>query len=322
MKYTVTIQAPGTEKAQAGADFDPEPVIEDLTEFRRAADTPWSNRWLGVVIALAVAIVGLGFTGHWMSVDLASSQVSQAKASVAPAPTATATVDNASFVLISPVDGSLLDGGVVEIRGASRRALGTVHVSVWLGDAVLGWTNLEIRAAEPVLATVRVFAPAVDLPVKLRIESAKSPAGPGVEILRDLRIRTTTTVGLWPVRVTTADASGTVVVDGFGPIASAVAIRITDADERVVALKTTTIGSEEGRPGAFGGRLIGLGSFSVRMSLHDRPPCDPLTLTVSWRDETTGALREIHQPILESARSGAGQKRRASLAPAEGPCRR
>ena len=162
--------------------------IEDLTEARSGLGAGHTNRWFGVAIAVLAAVVGLGFIGRSATgPEVATIVAPQETSQLTPAFSDIATSSN--FTLSAPVSGTTAEGGLVAVRGTAHRALGTLHVAVRLGDAILGWTNLAVRAAGHVEATIRVFAPPFDAPARLTIESAGVDEQPRVDIAVDIRLR-------------------------------------------------------------------------------------------------------------------------------------
>ena len=302
MRYNATVQALDAAPTDT-VDWE----TEELTEIQHVGVPSWSNRWLGVVIAVAVAVVGFGFAGRWSN-DGTTVQPAHVEPTSTTAPTEAhaATIDPASFELTSPAAGAILDDSVVRIRGIAGRALGTVHMAVWLGDAVLGWTNVEVPAAGSVSATIRTFAPAFDAPVVLRIGGGSSPSGPGFESTVALHLRVSTVVAVWRTNLRTEANTTTFLIDGYGPLsAGQLDLRLIADDGRVLASGSTTTLVETGRPGSAGGRLVGLGSFTARLSVAGPIPAGALTVSLTWHDGPHGISHEIRQAARDSSKPGA-----------------
>ncbi len=288
----------------------PDWEIEDLTEIQHVGGATWSNRWLGVVIAIAVAIVGFGFVGHWST----GVQTPRARAlepahdpgAVDGGEPSTSSDSQAPFELTSPAAGTRLEGGLVEVHGIAARPLGSVHMAIWLGDVVLGWTNVDVPSAGPVTASIRVFAPPFTAPVELRIDSGTTGSGEGLATVVAFRLHAASSVGLWRTRVEPAPAGTTVRVEGFGSVSTEdLEITVRAADDRVLATSTPSIGQEDGRPGSFGGGLLGLGSFTAKITLAGPLPSGRLTLFLTWRDRPGDDPREISVVLRESSKPGA-----------------
>jgi hypothetical protein len=242
--------------------------IEDLTEARSGLGAGHTNRWFGVAIAVLAAVVGLGFIGRSATgPEVATIVAPQETSQLTPAFSDILTSSN--FTLSAPVRGTTAEGGLVAVHGTAHRALGTLHVAVRLGDAILGWTNLVVRAAGHVEGTIRVFTPPFDTPARLTIESAGVDGQPRVDIAVDIRLRGVAGPALWVARLGPDDADRTFEVEGFGPLGTNVDVTVSTADGRTLATKRRTIEVEEMRPGSAGAAMIGLGSFAVRLRLDD-----------------------------------------------------
>jgi hypothetical protein len=305
MKYNGSLGTTQTTIAGERADTAMDWVMEEMTEKQQVGGVAGSKRWLGVAIAVAVAVVGFGFAG-----DLTTHKppTTSPRTGLGDGPVIVA-VPSASaeepFEVTVPGDGARVDGSVVEVGGWAGRPLGTVHMSIRLGDAILGWTNLEVPVAGPVHAAIRVFAPAFEVPVVLGLGGAPSGGGPAFETDVGLRLGLTTPVGIWRTSVRTDGASATILVDGFGPMTERdLVVRVLSADNRVLGSTPVSIGIEDGRPGSLGGRLIGLGSFSARLMVGGSIPPGELTLVVTWRHRPADTLREIRTTIGEPSKPG------------------
>lgn len=305
MKYTGPLGTTHTKTAGEPADPAMDWVIEDLTEYQQVGSIARSKRWLGVAIAVVVAIVGFGFAG---GLTTPKPPTTSPRPGLGDGPAIVAAPSASTmqpFEVTVPGDGARVDGSVVEVDGWAGRPLGTVHMAIRLGDAVLGWTNLEVPAAGPVHAAIRVFAPAFEVPVVLRVGGAPSDGGAAFETDVGLRLGLTTPVDLWRTSVRTDGTSATILVDGFGPMtARDLVVSVLAADDRVLGSTPVSIGIEDGRPGSLGGRLIGLGSFSARVMVGGAIPPGELTLVAAWRHRPTDTLREIRRTIAESSKPG------------------
>jgi len=309
MKYM-----PASSIAQPDATWTAETTttteIEDLGAVHQVGGAPWSNRWLGVAIAITVAIVGFGFVGQWTSEGPAPATTGPALAADTGSRRAEAPDDDlAPFVVTTPADGDTIHSGVVAISGFARRPMGTIHLAIWLGDAVLGWTNLEVGVPGRVTTAIRVFAPSFGVPVVLRIDSGASSHGPGVEIGIGLRLHAPAGISIWRTVIGGPNEASSVLVEGFGPETTGdLAVRVSTAGGRVLATEQAAVGQEDGRPGAVGGQMIGLGSFTVRLRLADPLP-SLLIVSVTWRD-ADGSVNSVGQVIQESSQPRVPLRRR------------
>jgi hypothetical protein len=273
--------------------------LEELIAARETLGSRWSNRWLGAMIAVAVGIVAYGFVGQ-----LTDTPPRPATA-VSGCPPVAANVmaqaiesEPAAFVLTTPADGTEVRAGVIDVRGIAGRGLGTLHIAVVMGDAVLGWTNLDVRAAGPVSTSIRVFAPSFDAPVVLRIDSRASSHGPGFSSATALRLHAPAGVNVWRITRVGSLTTRAIRVEGFGPATvKDVEVGLTTSDGRVIASATAPIGYDDGRPGSVGGESIGLGSFAVRLDIHGPLPTGPVVLRLRWHVGAGGDLREIREIV-------------------------
>ena len=197
--------------------------------------------------------------------------------------------------------GIAVTGAVVVVDATARRALGTIHASVSIGEAVLGCRDVTVDVAGPIQVRIPVFPPAFDAPVVLHLDSEPIGSRSGLAISRDLRLDIPSVVGFWDVTPTgSVDRTGRVQMSirGYAPRASRTAkIAVQDARGHVAAIATVPISDEGGCPGSIGGRIFGLGSFVARLWLP-AGSTGPWTLGVRWRDATTG-----HQLHFETALS-------------------
>jgi hypothetical protein len=308
MPATSTIdRADGPQAVDEGIVWE----LEELGEFKDARGARWSNRWLGVVVAAAVAIVGFGFVGRWSSDDPVTTRAEETRQAADAPPPARPDADPVAFVLTDPVDGEAIDGSVVEVRGVAHRAFGTVHLAVRLGDAVLGWTNLDVRERGAVSATIRVFAPSFSVPVVLSIDSAATRSGAGLAIALGLRLHAPAAVAVWRTALTGPSDAPSVLVEGYGPETTRdLRVQVYAADARGIAIGAASVGHEDGRPGALGGGMLGLGSFTVRLTLDEPAPGEALVVSVTWRDHAGGSLHETRQVTRSSTKPPVDPERR------------
>jgi hypothetical protein len=154
-----------------------------------------------------------------------------------------------------------------------------------------------------------VFAPSFGVPVVLRIASGASSHGPGVEMSIGLRLHAPAGIGIWRTVIGGPNESPSVLVEGFGPETTRdVVIGVSTAGGRVLVDEKASVGYEDGRPGAVGGDMIGLGSFTVRLGLDDPLP-SVLIVSVTWRD-ANGSVNSVGQVIEESSQPRVPLRRR------------
>jgi hypothetical protein len=264
--------------------------IEDLTEANAGLGVGRTTLWIGVLLAVLVAIVGFGFIGRTTSEEAiaGSSTTPVPGAATHPRDLELATTSSDPLVVTAPREGAGVAGGVVKVEGMASRALGTVHLAVRLGNAVLGWANVEVAAAGPMKGTVHVFAPAFDVPVELRIDSAGSVGRPGVALVIRVHLNAAAGVGLWSAGIVDQGSTPVVVVHGYANRSDGtVDVQARASDARVLGATRARIVVEQSRPGSAGGSMIGLGSFTARVPLSTRPvgpvivQAGSATLTVS-----------------------------------------
>jgi hypothetical protein len=300
MKYMATLDAtdPQDVRSSAGIAWETDAhaswEVDELTEVRETLGSRWSNRWLGAIVAIAVGIVGFGFIGQGSAGKPSSPEV----AGVEIVDPDRLPLSEAPFPLTAPVEGAVVRGGLVEVRGIASRSLGSIHLAVVMGDAVLGWTNVDSRGAGPVVAVIPVFAPRFDAPAELRIDVVSSRVGDGSRFAVPLRIHSPDEVGLWRIVTGGPTDAPTVIAEGFAALAiQQVEVRVRTNDGQDLGSSFARVGYEEGRPGAFGGRLVGLGSFTGRVALVAPPTAEPLVVAVTWRDPLMGVTRGLERTI-------------------------
>jgi hypothetical protein len=285
----------------------------ELTDIRRDHGRLGSARWLGLLVGLAVAVIGYGFVGQVTGPprtgpDRAHNDTDRAVAAAATEPTSTvgsdgpiSAVDDQPMLLTAPIEGATVTsgiavtGGVVVVDAIARRGLGVVHASVSIGGAVLGCRDVSVDAAGPIEVRIPVFPPAFDAPVMLRLASKGIGDRSGFAIARDLRLDIPSVVGFWDAAPTaTVVQTGRVemLIRGYGPrSARTVDIAIRDAGGTELAIDSVPIADDKGCPGSMGGGIFGLGSFVARLGLP-AGTTGPWTLGARWRDAGTGL--ELH----------------------------
>jgi len=282
--------------------------IEELTGVERDLVSPRSSRWIGLFLTVAVAIIGYGFVSHASDPPTTSRAPEPAGPGDAgwlphvprnggEGPMAADPAADNALTITAPAGGSTITGGVavtggvVVVEAVAGRPLGTVHVSVAIGEAVLGWRDVDVRRAGPLELRIPVFAPAFDAPVVLRLAAAAMGGEPGVVVSRDLRLDVPSAVGFWdavPTGIVDDAGRAELLIQGYGPRASrTIEIAMRDARGVVRARSAVPISYDSTVPGAPGGRVLGLGSFTARLWVA-ADDAGPWTLRAEWPDASTG----------------------------------
>jgi hypothetical protein len=315
VKYVapVELRNPGTpRRTDPDGDGTDEIEIVDLVGGGHDLLPMRSGRRLGVLIGLAVALVGYGFAGQFSgsptpgpvhSTDAADRSVAAAPTDPLSAlgPDRSRSEDDQPLIVTAPTNGSTLSGeievtgGVVLVDAIARRPLGAVRASVSIGGAVLGCRNVSVERAGPLEVRIPVFPPGFDAPVVLSMTFAPFAGRPGFALARDLRLDIPSVAGFWDAAPTaTVVQTGRVqmLIHGYGPrSARTVDIAIQDALGAVVANTSVPITDDLDCPGSTGGRIFGLGSFVARLWLP-AGTTGSRTLSGRWRDDATG--QELH----------------------------
>ena len=302
----------------------------ELSGVRPARGRIGSARWLGLSIGLAVALIGYGFCGQVLGPPnqgpvMATGETGQgvvtatsAAVSAAGSDSPIAEADDRPMIVTAPAEGATVTGGitvtggVVVVDATARRALGTIHASVSIGDAVLGCRDVSVDAAGPIEVRIPVFPPAFDAPVVLHLDSEPIGGRSGLAFSRNLRLDIPSVVGIWDAPPTlSVDRTDRVLmsIHGYAPRASrTVKIAVQNVLGDVAAIATVPISDDGGCPGSIGGRIFGLGSFVVRLWLP-AGSTGRWTLGARWRDAATG--HELHfETALSPAQETIGNSRR------------
>ncbi len=288
---------------------DPIPEIEEFEP--TALRVNRGNRRLGVVVALAAGIVGLGLAGHWSDhpgIESAAAGTSPTRATLEldePGPSASVERSAPLFTLLSPKAGTTITGGIVEVHGVARQGLGLVHLSVVLGNAVLGWTNVDVPRAGPVDSAIRFFAPSFIVPVELRVNQATESR---FALSRSFNVDARGRVQLWGVAVDGPLDAPALVVDGFGALTRGPILITVLSDSRAIATARVAITREDLRPGSAGGRMVGLGSFRTRIAMPASVDSASLSVDLAWRDALGPGNVEVHVVKQVPARSEGARK--------------
>ena len=280
-------------------------VIEEIgpagpAEVRRTG----VDRWLCLCIAVLGAVVGFGFIGRIGGDGDASGTprpsvaLVQALASPRVGQTPSADPDrDVPLTLASPVEGAMIESTTVDVTGVASRRLGTVHLAVVLGGAVLGWTDVEVPGPGRLTASIPVFAPPVAVQAQLvatvggtDVRAAAGSTGPALEaVRRSLRLHPGGPIGLWPARLQRSNERTDLIASGYAPVGvGRVHIRVVTQDGRPLGIAAADVKLDEARPGTPGGYGLGLGSFEARVALGTFLGAGPLRVEVDWRDAIGG----------------------------------
>ncbi|MFI5226883.1 MAG: hypothetical protein ACHQ3P_09435 [Candidatus Limnocylindrales bacterium] len=307
MKYGAGPAIPPT--SDTGASFHQEwacdvdgaslSALEELQDARPLLGRAGSDRVIGLVVAACAALVCFGFAGRiWTSDAPAADIAVEASPTISAAP-AIGEAASIDFALDEPVDGTVVTGGRVLVRGVADPGVDQVHVAIYLGSAVLGWANLDVAAHGVVDADVRLFEPSFDVPLAVVI-SGHSPGEQAFEIRRTIEVRAAGPVTVWQCDVapTAAGALRYLVVDGSALSSiGELSIEVASPGAKHVVTATAANGRDDYRPGSVGGALIGRGSFRARIALPGPVPKGGWTVRISWIDPASRARRGVVEVI-------------------------
>lgn len=298
---------PSAPYATTPGDADaPEWVIEEIGEAVSADQSrTGGERWLCLAIAALGALTGFGFIGRMTdggsSTGGSRGAVATSEPSGSPTPVvasrAAAAVVDAPLELTSPAEGDTIESTVLNVVGVAHRRLGTVHLAVVLGGAVLGSTDVDVRAAGPITAAIPVFAPPVGVRVELvaTFNGAVERVGPGsaapraAPVRRSFVLRPGGPLALWPARVLHSRTATTLSVSGYAPVGvGRVRIRVVSETGRTLGRATAVVAMNGARAGSVGGYALGLGSFDARLALVAHLGPGPVRIEVDWRDAIGG----------------------------------
>src|SRR3954451_18029593 len=218
-------------RRREGMDESPRWEIEDLTDVHGRIGPDRTALWFGVAVAVIAAVIGFGFVGRVMTPETpvgAEAAIATARPPVVPSDPA------AALRISSPVAGALVDAAVITVTGDARQPIGLTHFAVHLGDAVLGWSNVDIPAAGAFSVTIRVFAPPFDVPADLRIDAAAAVDRAAIALTVPIVLRTSD--GIWSARRSSRSVRPAIEVEGVGPLVDGhVQIRVETREGRVLA---------------------------------------------------------------------------------------
>ena len=237
-------------------DLERGPVIEELTVVPASVASSGVGRAMLVVAALiagvgvAVAVPSwLPETDTIVRAQVGSATIARPLEGVATAP---------AVVVESPRTGAVTSEPTILVSAVADRPLASSRIALLVGDAVIGWAGVRDVPAGRFEARVEAFLPAVRLPAELSVS--------GVDTLGSFEVRQAVTLAaVSPILVWSAASSvdgRTVVVEGTAPLTTdRVDVRIVGADGHTLGSATAAVVVDSWRPGAEGGRLLGVGSF-------------------------------------------------------------
>lgn len=264
-------------------------VIEGPMEERGAIGGP--SRWTLLVVGLIAAIAGFGYVGR--EPDPAPKSVADAPA--APMPSMpVATADDGHLRLQVPVEGSVIGGGTMVVRGVADRPLGRIHIAAVAGTTEVGTADVIVTAAGPFAASVSMIEPAWKVAVDLRITAADEHGSTASLMTRAVVVDPHPSITLTRVAARRAGERLVLTIDGVaGTRLRAIELRLLAADGTELAMATPTLGTDEG----WGGVLLASRPFRARLKATAMAPGTPLYLVVSWRDPISGDLETATQPM-------------------------
>lgn len=281
------------EEEAEGADFQPRPLATH-------------GRWLWLGIALALTLGSVGFVGRFSP----GGGVPPARSGAVAIATADADLP---FTVTSPATGAMIEGATIHVQGEASEEVGTIHLGVVVGGAVIGWATIRAERPGSWEVSIPVFAPQVSIEVDLFVTRVASDAAAPRNatemrataiVRRTFSLRSGGPIGLWPARVLGSGVTTTVVVTGRAPIGVGhVRVRLVGHDGRLLATSVAAVTRDETRPGAAGGYALGLGSFMARLAVGQPIGKVPLRAEVDWRDEIGGGWGTSVQTIVPTESS-------------------
>ena len=201
----------------------------------------------------------------------------------------------AGIELLSPTVGTNVIGGQVRVsfRTAPEQR---VHLSVTLGDLVVGWRDVTTGADGTWDGLVRVFAPRDARTAVVRAATRFEGASAGVA--DPITLDGGAEFVLWDASLV-AGAGGrpAVAFRASAPLAfSHIAAWVTDASGNRVGKTTGASRVEPSQEGSAGGRELGLGTVSGEIQLGRRI-AGAVLLNFAWRDPVTGAPGELQRTL-------------------------
>ena len=276
-------------------------ILEELSDSRPTGGT--DRRWL-LAIAGVAAVICLGFVSNSVappSVRNAYPGDDRAVASDAPRlalgddPRNSTPPSQRAIELRLPADGASVTGGLVQVRLHSSSQV-KIHVSVSIGDAIIGWRDVKTESDGSWEGAVRVFAPRIALPATVSV-AALLPQGP-IEASGAIVLEGGGQVVLWDASIVAAtNQMPTVGYRASAPLDVArVRAWVTDDTGMTLGQAMASSHVEEWQAGSAGGRELGLGTISGEIPLRGWI-AGRVVLHLAWDDPVTGAPQGLERDI-------------------------
>jgi hypothetical protein len=260
----------------------------------RAAD----RRWM-VALAGIAASVCVGFVGAFVAPPSADTDLRSVDGPPRPTAWGSAAAQSPAppIDLLLPAGGALVTGGqvAVDLTAAPGRK---VHVSVTVGDAVLGWRDVVTNEDGAWKGEVPVFAPRVALPAVVHAAALLQRAP--VEAHNPIVLDGNSALVVWDASVIVgSDGRPTAVYHATAPLAfTDIAAWVAGADGSRAGASAKASHGAAPLPGSAGGRELGLGSVTGTLLVRG-PVSRPLVLHIVWHDPATGASGTVLRVLAE-----------------------
>jgi len=270
---------------------DEQATIEELSGAQQVGGT--DRRWLLALAGIA-AFVCLGFVSSAVAPPSTQNLEPAVEPRVMPTDSRPATSSRLPIEVLQPVAGASVNGGRVAV---SLRATphSRVHVSVAVGDAILGWRDVVTDGDGSWAGAVRVFASRVALPAAVTAV-ARFGQQP-IEARTPVVLVGGSLVIVWDAGVNeAADGRALVRFAGSAPLTFTDVTAQVTADGRIVGRSRGSSYVDAVRPGSAGAKELGLGTISGSILINE-PLHGRLVLHLAWRDASTGATSAIQQDL-------------------------
>ena len=287
------VDVPTMDLSTVGRTHDEEQaVLEELSDSHPVGHT--DRRWLLAIAGIA-AVICFGFVSKSVAPPTATNANPGVHLAAESDAARLAPTDDSrpspwpaarGIELGLPAGGASVTGGEVPV--SLRTAPQTnAHLSVSVGDAIVGWRNVTTGADGAWEGSLRVFAAHVALPATVHV-IALLPRG-AAEAARAITLNGGAQVVLWEAsEVAGIDGRPAVRYRASAPLGYAkVAAWVTDAAGRRIGEAIGASRVEEWQAGSAGGRELGLGTLAGAIPVRGRIT-GPVELHLSWRDPVTG----------------------------------
>lgn len=285
---------------------DPDAPMWTIEELGLADRAPRRTRgdwrlWSSVAVAAGIAVLGFqgpAAPGGGRGPSPALQTRAPSSRPVFEAVAAASAEAHAPLTIMSPTDGGIVEGAVVEVDAESDRRLGTIELAVVLDGAVLGWVTADASEAGPIHASIPVFVPPVSVRAELVaavLGADVAPLGTEAALERSALVRSQVSlhpagpIGLWHAIVKVVRGRLIVTVTGCAPISvGRIQVRLVTNDGRPIAASSAMVARDATYPGFIAGHALGLGSFEAQLKPAGTTPSGPLRVEVDWRDTMSG----------------------------------